>query len=274
MKKQNKIKIFLTIAVLFALSIFGFKNHSDSNRITHIANQDLVVSSIYPLQIANALVAPLGIELFGGVARNNGSGWELITTGGHYPLNIDSITNSNALIHVHLQGIAATEVVTMLVGPDETFAGVYHFGSTVGTSIAGIEIKKPKTAQDAHLITHNGNGNFTFPSALAGSDYNTSLGRLRIRHAATDNNFPQVQDLPGTISKQTLYVHRDASLAGNRVDYYLYNLDGTQKSLTNPDVNRLYFNRAGLDFKENVQNPNNVVSSIGNIWIIGIMKTS
>ena len=98
---------------------------------------------------------------------------------------------------------------------------------------------------------------------------------MRIYHdEATDNNFPQFTDLPGTASQQTQYVLRGSSLAGNRTDVYLYNLDGTQKSLTNPDVNRFYYNRANLSLDENVQNPADVDDVGGNIWFIGIFKVS
>ena len=174
---------------------------------------------------------PDNFRVVAGVVRNTGAGWEIINTGDHYPLNVDSVDNTAAQINIYYAGIGATDVVSFVTGVDDDFQGTYTTGATVGTAVAGIQISQPKVQQETHLITHTGGGVFSFPASLgASSSYSTSLGRLRIYHdVATDNNFPQFFDLPGTASEQTMYIPRGSSLAGNRTDVYLYNVDGTQK---------------------------------------------
>ena len=219
---------------------------------------------------------PDNYRVVAGVIRNTGSGWDLITTGDHAPMNVDSVDNTTVQVNINYPSLNATEVVTFLIAPDETYAGLYEVGASVGLTVAAVKIKELKVQQETHLITHTGSGNFTFPASLgASSSYSTSLGRLRIYHdEATDNNFPQFFDLPSTSSEQTLYIPRGSSLAGNRTDVYLYNVDGTQKSLTNPDVNRFYYTRSPLAFNKIDKNPNDVVDAGGNFWFIGIMKIS
>ena len=215
-------------------------------------------------------------KIIAGVIRNSGEGWQLISTGGHFTLNIDSVTETAAQINIHYQSIGALEVVALQVTPDDDFAGNYEFGSTVGVGVAGIKITQPKIKQETHLITHLGNGVFSFPATLSPScTYSTSLGRLRIYHnTPTDNNFPRCFDLAGTESEQTLYVPRGSSLAGNRTDFYFYNLDGTQKNKANPDVNRFYYTRSEMALDPNPLDPSTVISASGNVWIIGVMKVN
>ena len=219
---------------------------------------------------------PLDYKIVAGVMRNNVGTFEMITTGNHSPMNVDGLTQSAVQVNVDYTSLGATDVVSFVTGVDDTFAGIYQTGATVGTTVAGIKISKPKVRQDAHLITHSGGGVFSFPASLGGSyassSYNTSTGLLRIYHEATDNNYIGTQDLPGSFSEITKYECAISSLPGNRTDLYLLNPDGTQKTKANPEVNRFYFNRANLSLDPNIQDPVNVNEVGGNIWFIGIFK--
>ena len=211
------------------------------------------------------------------VLRNTGSGWFAINDVDHEPLNITSVSNDNTQIILDYSGINATKVVSLVVAPDETYAGLYDFGSSVGLDSSSIRISRREKQKVVSLITHTGNGNFTRSgSDVTGVTYSNTTGLLTINHVTCNGVDPQTCDLPSTDANNTLLMNSGTSAGTTSTKFKLYNLDGTQKNLSNPEVSRFYFNRSIENelLNKATINPNNVAESLGNIWVYGIMKVS
>lgn len=213
---------------------------------------------------------PSNYRVVAGVIRNTGPGWELISDAQHFPLNIDSVTNNTVSISIHYSSLGATEIVSLVASPDETFASQYTFGASVGTSVSNIRIKRLAT-QSKVLVTHTGNGVFTLANQN-GSDftglsytYSSITGLLDITHSYTEGVIT-VFDLGGN----THIMSGQNSEAYLRTKLKFYNLDGTQQTLANPEVLRFLLQRQTVI--NTTVDPNNLISANGNIWIFGIVK--
>ena len=84
---------------------------------------------------------PSNYKIVACVLRNTGSGWFAIDDATHAPLNIDSVSDTATAVNVDYTSLGATEVVYGAAIADETFAGIYDFGTSVGLTSTGIVIK-------------------------------------------------------------------------------------------------------------------------------------
>lgn len=94
--------------------------------------------------------------------RFNGSALELISNTNHSPVGVASITRvdlgGGTYVARLTYDFTAAKVAALLVAVDETFAGIYHAGSSVGLSHADIYIKDSSgTLIDPHAIGTGGN---------------------------------------------------------------------------------------------------------------------
>lgn len=215
-----------------------------------------------------------GYQMVAGVIRNTGSGWGIIDDVDHTPLNIDGVSNDTSTITIDHSSIGASEVVSLIVAPDETYAGVYDFGSSVGVDSTAISIKTRTRDVVNGTVTHTGNGAFTKSGTITSVAYDSGTGILTVTHPTCGANWGVMTDLADTDGNITQWKTFGNSLSSTQMQYKMFNLDGTQKTLLNPEINRANFTREVE--KENLTvsgiNPNNVAEVTGNIWIIGLFK--
>lgn len=79
------------------------------------------------------------------VIRHNGTAWEVLSNGGHTPLGCSSIVRyevSPGVYGLRLSyGFTASKVHSLIIGSDESWAGVYHAGASVGLAFSNIYVK-------------------------------------------------------------------------------------------------------------------------------------
>lgn len=274
MKKRTRLFVSMTILLpLMAYAFLGFGRPNENISSKFVENAPAKIQKA--AKSLNAMALPENYEVFAGVMRNTGSGWYLITSGNHSALNIDSITSNTQSIKVHIEGMNASDVTTMLIAPDETYAGVYHFGSSLGLDAGIVLVKKLERSKISTLITHTGNGNFTHNAGGTSSvTYDTTDGVMRITHAAAKGHDAVFSWMNRNDGEITVAKAVGSSEFTTYREYKFYNLDGTQKTLSDPEMYRFYWTRSKeiRDITGMTQNPNWVSSSTGNVWIIGVMK--
>jgi len=209
-------------------------------------------------------------RVIAGVIQNTGSGWAQIG-GAHESINTDSVSDTPTGILIDHTSLGATKVVTFISGMDDFWAGKYSSGFSGGLTVSTIKVYKPTIERKVHLITHNGDGNFTFGGDTSGS-YDSVTGILTINLTGPGNNVPKFWDLPATLAKSTIFHSAQNSLSGNQVNVRLLNLDGTQKNLINPDMTRFYIERSAVDIQQVLVDPQTLISGPGNIWYVGIVR--
>ena len=217
---------------------------------------------------------PRNYKFVAGVLRNTGSGWYAINDIDHQSLNIDSVTNNASSISVH-HSLGAVSIATLVVSPDETYAGSYEFGASVGLDVSTINIKHRVQTKVTGLITHTGGGVFVDNSGtITSTPYNSTTGELTINHTACAGVNPVFWDLPNGDVNQTQFQTSTFSASTTSTKVKLYNKDGTQKSLANPEVSRFYFSKDidPINLKTIGVNPNFLIEPTGNIWVMGIFK--
>lgn len=219
---------------------------------------------------------PSDYRMVAGVIRNSGSGWDIIDDADHTPINMDSVTSDSVSITIDYTSLGATEVVSLVATPDETYAGLYDFGSSVGVGSSSVLIKERQKRKIVSLITHSGSGSFTKSgSDVSAVSYNTGTGLLTITHTAVNGVDPRITCLPSAAANDTVFVPASFSIGSTSSTFRLYKADGTgQQTLANPEMSRGYFMR---DFETNgltqvAVNPANVSDASGNVWIIGVFK--
>ena len=71
------------------------------------------------------------------ILRNTGTGWTILSNTTHQPMHITSVTDMGAYLRVHFDQ-TFTKVASVTVSPDETFAGKYDAGASVGLSYMNV----------------------------------------------------------------------------------------------------------------------------------------
>ena len=90
--------------------------------------------------------------------RNTGNGWAAINDSNHAPLNIDSVSQNENEIIIRYSSIKAKKVQSLLCTPDETFAGRYTFGASVGIESANIFVyMESQRMSPKDLVSGEGN---------------------------------------------------------------------------------------------------------------------
>jgi len=93
--------------------------------------------------------------------RYTGSAWEFISDANHQPVGVTSISRvavSGGFALRITYDFTASKVAALLCGPDETFAGVYHVGASVGLTFSDVYIRDGSgTLVDPNTVTVGGN---------------------------------------------------------------------------------------------------------------------
>ena len=238
---------------------------SDNRNINQ--NRDLLVKLTTWLEsIAGAGALSNDYKLVAGVIRNTGSGWFIINDIDHEPLNLTGISETSQAITIE-HNVGAAQVVSMVAVPDETYANRYNFGTSVGLNSTSIKIV-PNGAVMYADITHTGNGVFTISSNTGGLSYNYNPvnGLFTLTSTFQAKGIVKADNWRGN----THIMGGSNSLNYNNIYRKFYNLDGTQQTLINPEVERFTIERK-LDVV-NVIDPNDLTDAAGNIWVFGLLK--
>lgn len=218
-----------------------------------------------------------GYEIVACVIRNTGSGWFAIDDVDHTPLNVDSVSNNTSTVEIDYSSIGASEVVSLVACPDETYAGKYDFGASVGVETANISIAERQKRIVRALLTHDGAGNIAVSAqdGVTTATLNAEDNEVTVNHSACNGTMFTMKDMPQTFATEaTMYAPSTYSDSTTETKFILKNLDGSDKTLGTPEWKRCRFVREieheGLD--KVALNPNNVSEATGNVWIFGIMK--
>ena len=127
------MSVLTQAALLSAANVIKDETEDGANTATRVGGQmeNLLDTLGVQMDLDHRVVA--------GVIRNTGSGWELIG-GDHKSVNVTSVDNTTSAVRVNFSGIGASDVVTFVVGCDETYAGDYFVGSSVSVTQAAIKI--------------------------------------------------------------------------------------------------------------------------------------
>lgn len=213
-------------------------------------------------------------RMISGVIRNSGAGWFLITTGGHTPINIDSISEDSNYIYLDYTSLGASNPPNLIIGNDEDFIGIYDAGVETTNTQAKIRITKPILSVIKAKITHSGSGVFVSDNANVVPTYAAGTGILTLTHSgfSSTDYTPLLINEATSDANRTLFQNATGGIAGTTCAVKLYNFGGTQKTLANPEIDYFYFERRGTSLEQNIQDPSTVVSAIGNFWILGIIE--
>ena len=209
---------------------------------------------------------PSEYRVASGVLRNTGSGWFAIDDIDHSPLNIVGVSNNTQIITVDYSSIGASEVLLGMTTADETYQGQYTFGTSVGVGTTSIRVT-PSAAVLSVDVTHTGNGVFTLSSNMTGVGYTYSLATGLFTLTTPTAKGAIVAD---SWAGQTHIMGGANTLNHNSIFRKFYNLDGTQQTLANPEVQRFTIERK-LDIST-IINPNDLTNPSGNIWFLAIVK--
>lgn len=208
------------------------------------------------------------------VIRNTGAGWFLITTGGHTPINIDGISEDTDYIYLDYTSLGATNPANFIIGNDEDFIGIYNAGLETTNTTAKIRITKPIISVLKAKITHSGSGVFVSDNADVVPTYNNGTGILTLTHSGfTSTDYtPRLSNEATSDANRTLFQNATSGISNTALAVKLYNFGGTQKTLINPEIDYFYFERRGVVLEQNIQSPADVISAIGNFWLLGIIE--
>jgi hypothetical protein len=225
-------------------------------------------------ELTESIIQNMGLSsdyrIVSGIIKNDGAGWFCLNDGTHKPINVDSVSNTTSSITIDYTSLGATEMVSFLFSPDETYSGDYTMGNSFALDKAVIQIKNLSKTGKA-LINHTGSGVFTISDPY-GSDfsglstsYNSSTGLLTINHSYADGT-PNLWDMTG--NTQIVSGLNAESYTATYVKFY--NLDGTQQTLLDPEVNRFLLERQVV--VKSLADPNDVNNTLGNFYFLGILK--
>ena len=118
------------------------------------------------ITIPQALLNGDTYKIVAGILRNTGTGWGLLTNSEHDSINVDSVSNDATQITIDYTTLGVSKVISFAVTPDETYAGDYEVGASVGLSETNIQISQYFNQTEASLLRHTGTGTFTSNSAV------------------------------------------------------------------------------------------------------------
>lgn len=197
------------------------------------------------------------------VVRGIGGVWAPLTTGGHVPLNIASVTQTSTTVNINYS-FTAKNVVSFVACPDEAFVNNgYNFGASVGLSSALITCSR-----DARTI--------------GGYVYYTGTGWVAVNESGTGNASGAFAANTLTITHDSIAntivtaVNRDASLrvapgslgsTTTPINFY----DAAGAIVTAPNTNmKLYWSRS--ESRRTSIDPATINITGSNIWCFGIFE--
>lgn len=109
--------------------------------------------------------------------RNSGSGWQVISDAGHEPIGITGVSQDATSITIS-HAIGATRVIGSALSMDDTLAGLFDAGASVGLSNSILRL----TARDnfSDYISHNGTAWVSLAGRMSVSSF--SGGTISLTH--------------------------------------------------------------------------------------------
>ena len=206
------------------------------------------------------------LKFIAGVIRNSGDGWEYINDSGHEPLNLTSVSvDENGRIEIDY-GFTASKVLSLVATPDETFAGLYSIGGSVGLDKTLFNVYAlPKIYGGMVRVT---SGVFDATSYASFSSVAVQAnGEIRLYHPS----------LSGLLAKEIFNIQASSpsyaiKLGSQGYDYVsLYAYDSNGQKIT--DFTGLSFDiYATRNVNARFVNANDIVDAGGNFWIYGVME--
>ena len=211
-------------------------------------------------------------KILGCILRNTGTGWALVSTTGHVPLNATGAITSDATKITLNYGFTAKNLVTFHVTPDETFAqkGIF-IGASVDLPNATIYLSR--------IVALHGKVYYNGSAWVKSGDISSvafDAGKLTITHASlgTAEGLVSTSLVPSVSlecaggTRPDIYPENGA-ITDTTSEIYLYDAAGAL--ITTPTTDMiLYWNRGGL---QNID-PSTLVSASGNIWVSGIFEVN
>lgn len=220
------------------------------------------------------------------VARNSGSGWELIDDAFHKPINMDSASNTTTNIVLDYSSMGASEVGSLTVVPDETYSSLgFVFGASVANGDANIRASKLCGNRAAGLFRFNtsdggATGTVDFPTSNQNvgissityamtfvSQLGRTVGLFTVNHDTFTTKQESVQPVIGPRRDCPAVVSINA-VTNSTTTFWFRDYDGTDTVMADGDT--CFFSR-GLDYIHEIVDPNTMTNALGNIWIYGGM---
>lgn len=205
------------------------------------------------------------VKIIAGVIRNSGEGWEFIDNNGHEPLNLTSVSvDENGYIVINY-GFTASKVLSLVVCPDEAFAGQYTCGASVGLNNSVIKIYSLPKSIGGMVRYTSGAWTYATTSDFTGVTFESN-GNLTLSH----------DDLTGYPMADIYSVSADGFGCNVQINSVGYSsvivklIDASGNTITSPVNNTTVYVTRHLNRK--LMDANDVVNAIGNFWIYGIME--
>lgn len=206
----------------------------------------------------------------GGVIRPNASGvWDLITDVGHQSTGVQAITQDTDNIFI-AHAVSALKVVDFVCQPDETLAGLFDTGVSVGLASTALYLSQRHISDS---ISFNGtewtalNNNFTM---------SFSAGILTLTHQSR-MNLSTLSRLDtavvGRDGASTPYLYQIASAGLGNTTTAISIRDYAGALVTTPNTNMRFIIRIG-DMQKRLDPSyiNSVAYPNGNIWFSGTFE--
>jgi len=220
-----------------------------------------------------------------GPIQNAGSPnyWQPITISNHEPCNIDSIVTTAGTvtapgtITITHSSIAAIDVVTLLVVPDETLADAgFIAGASVGLTTSVIHLSQAAAVSD--LISWNGSA--FAPSKTGATQCFTvnsfTTGTLNLTHPPVGTPFGvalEARSLDGTTRPYRPVVAQSAGVGASATNIEFWN-EATGTKVTTGDTNcKVFVTRPGFA-QVNPQAVDTTAYPNSNLWVFGVFRTS
>lgn len=209
-----------------------------------------------------------------GVIRNSGSPnyWQTLTTAGHDPVNVTSVTTSTSTITIDYSGIGATKLVTFVAVTDETLASNDFFlGSSVTNTQAVITLHQRRSVQglayydgSAWQVSQGSN-----PSGgLSIGGY--SSGKLTVNHDDIGTTSQQGLALTGRGGGPIPMVSNATGPTNTSIAIEFYDFTGAK--VTTPDTTQKVYISRQMDGDVNPQTVDTTAYPNSNIWFYGVME--
>lgn len=184
--QQNEIAMNTADGTLFVKHTDNTvrKFGTSSDRVSHTRSNGSATDLQTEIRNALNFGSSSDFRVVCGVIRQStaSGGWAVIDDADHTPMNVASVTQDGSFITINF-GFTATEVLSFVIGPDETYARMgLVCGSSVGLGYAAVQLAAPLAAD----VVYNGSAvNVTPPYYFSGDiTGSVSGGELTITHPA------------------------------------------------------------------------------------------
>lgn len=222
-------------------------------------------------------------QLISGTLRNSGSGWSWINDVGHRPSGVSSVSATSTYIEINTA--AGAKVSSLQVTPDETFAAQgLRCGASVGLNSSKIFLYTGNPFSIGDRVYFDGSG-WISENGVFSCSYN-GAGALTLTHEPMGTG-PDSYSMASTRGT-ALCLPATCEDTTTTVAFYVGGFGGTTGAAstgtahTHPAPWRSAFGAATTALNAHVvrhgrrsvspENPANVVSSQGNLWVTGVVE--